>query len=89
MPAGKRPRSDHEEKLIGQRIRLRRRQMKMTQAELGAALNPRRTSQQIQKYRVRQEPFAGNNGIAVERRASNIGHGYTGNSRAQCSGEVA
>ena len=50
MPAGKRPRSDHEEKLIGQRIRLRRRQMKMTQAELGAALNPRRTSQQIQKY---------------------------------------
>ena len=50
MPASKRPRSNHEDKLIGRRIRLRRRQMKMTQAELGAALNPRRSLQQIQKF---------------------------------------
>jgi transcriptional regulator with XRE-family HTH domain len=50
MPASKRPRSNHEDKLMGRRVRLRRRQMKMTQAELGVALNPRRSLQQIQKF---------------------------------------
>ena len=52
MPASTRPRSGPADRLIGQRIRLRRRELGMTQADLGAALNPPRTLQQIYKYEV-------------------------------------
>jgi transcriptional regulator with XRE-family HTH domain len=52
MPASSRPRSGPADKLIGTRIRLRRREMGMTQADLGASLDPPRTLQQIYKYEV-------------------------------------
>jgi transcriptional regulator with XRE-family HTH domain len=42
--------ASHEDKLIGQRIRLRRLELNLGQRELGAALNPSISFQQVQKY---------------------------------------
>lgn len=39
-----------EDTMIGQRIRLRRLELRLGQSELGAALNPPVTYQQVQKY---------------------------------------
>jgi transcriptional regulator with XRE-family HTH domain len=53
MPAKpkRNPRSvSNEDKLIGQRIKLRRAELNLSQSELGASLNPSITFQQIQKY---------------------------------------
>ena len=53
MPAKpkRNPRSvSDEDKLIGQRIKLRRTELNMSQAALGGSLNPPITFQQVQKY---------------------------------------
>jgi transcriptional regulator with XRE-family HTH domain len=50
MPTSRKLRSGPADKLIGQRIKLRRHELGMTQAQLGAALDPPRSLQQIQKY---------------------------------------
>jgi transcriptional regulator with XRE-family HTH domain len=50
MPASTRSRSGPADRLIGQRIKLRRRELGMTQSRLGAALDPPRTLQQVHKY---------------------------------------
>src|ERR1700760_1667036 len=49
--ADRHPRSvSHEDTMIGQRIRLRRLELRMGQRQLGAALDPPITFQQVQKY---------------------------------------
>ena len=49
--AARNPRSvSREDAMIGQRIRLRRLELRMGQREVGAALNPPVTFQQVQKY---------------------------------------
>lgn len=50
MPASTRPHSGPADRVIGQRIKLRRRELGMTQSDLAAALDPPRTLQQIHKY---------------------------------------